>query len=163
MRSSSRSAVNTSAESPPPTGMLALLVTHSNDQGSDHASTRDMVDVVARLGGGQPRSRSITPATDSGDRDGNDGGLDSPITPNAPFEEGARDLGAAGDEVDRKPSPSSAQATEASLLSQFPPTQEMPRAAMQSPIPLPPKEDSAEGVKSEEDDSMRMSPPASAG
>lgn len=121
------------------------------------------MDVVERLGGGQSRSRSITPATEGGNGEGNSGGIDSSITPNAHFEEGARDLGAAGEEVDRKPSPSSAQATEASLLSQFPPTQEMPRAAMQSPIPLPPKEDSAERVKSEEDDSMQMSPPASAG
>ena len=122
-----------------------------------------MVDVVARLGGRQPRPRSITPATDSGDGGGKGDSIDSPITPNAPFEEGARDLGDTGEEKDCKPSHSSTQATEASLLTQFPPTQEMPRAVMQSPIPLPPKEDSAERAKSEEDDSMRMSPPASAG
>ena len=122
-----------------------------------------MVDVVAQLGGGQSRPQSITPATDSCDGDGNGGrGKNSPTSPNAPFGEGA--LGAtAEEEADGKPSHSSTQATEASLLSQFPPTQEMPRAAMQSPIPLPPKEGSSAGVKSEEDDAMRMSPPASAG
>ncbi len=52
----------------------------------------------------------------------------------------------------------------ASLLSQFPRIvgEEMPRAAMQSPIPLPPRGES-EQVQPEHDDAMRMSPPASAG
>lgn len=51
------------------------------------------------------------------------------------------------------------QDSEASLLSQFPPTQEMPRAMMQSPIPLPPSGESAQATRDEDDDAMRMSPP----
>lgn len=118
-----------------------------------------MINVLAQLGG--PRPQSIEPKVNNGD-----GGIDSPTEVTADAEkEGPGAVGGGeegGGAVDGQASRLSPQDSGASLLSQFPPTQEMPRAVTQSPIPLPPRAD-GERVNPEEDDAMRMSPPASAG
>lgn len=150
-------------ESPRPSGVvLPLLPFVRNAQGSDHASTKDVIDVLVQLGGLGPRS--LGPVTDGSDGDAGDR-IDASTMLTA---EDNEDVGETdgredgGTEVDGGASQLSAQVSTSSLLSQFPPTQEMPRAMTQSPIPLPPRED-REGVASRENDDMRMSPPASAG
>lgn len=142
-----------------------------NRQGSDHASTQDVVDILVQLGGPRPQSPRLR-AQDDGDHhggeagDNNGGGDKSSATPTIVVEqEGeavstSEDAGRGGDQGAQRQM--STQDSGASLLSQFPPTQEMPRAVMQSPIPLPPRGES-ERVQPEVDDAMRMSPPASAG
>lgn len=54
----------------------------------------------------------------------------------------------------------SPQASGTSLLTQFPPTQEMTRAITQSPIPLPPTGQRQQETR--EDGAMQMSPPVMA-
>lgn len=139
-------------------------------QGSDHASTQDVVDILVQLGGPRPQSPRLRVQDgddNTGGEDGdNGGGSKSPVTPTISIEQEGEaasmgeDARKGGDEGAQQPL--STQDSGASLLSQFPPTQEMPRAVMQSPIPLPPRGES-ERVQPEVDDAMRMSPPASAG
>lgn len=94
------------------------------------------------------------------------GDVDSPVTPTVFIEKEAGgasvDIDKGGGDENGAPQLST-QDSGTSLLSQFPPTQEMPRAVMQSPIPLPPGGGERERPQPEVDDAMRMSPPASAG
>lgn len=125
-------------------------------QGRDHLSTKDVLDILAQLRGSG--ARPAEPESDAiGGND--DRGGDSPMN------DVKKGLGAAdggGGEGSGGASQMLPQGSEASLLSQFPPTQEMPRAVTQSPIPLPPR-GGGERVPPERDDAMRMSPPVSAG
>ncbi|CAM9542028.1 unnamed protein product [Hapterophycus canaliculatus] len=141
---------------------------YTHHLGSQHASTQDVVDILAQLGASRPRSPGLRIENKS--VDGNNGGstggdVDSPVTPTVFVEKETRgesvgtDNGGGGD--DGAPQLST-QDSGTSLLSQFPPTQDMPRAVMQSPIPLPPGGE-RERPQPEVDDAMRMSPPASAG
>lgn len=147
----------------PPTKPTSIAVRNNNCQGSDHASTQDVVDILVQLGGPRPRVPGPRNEDNGGDDVGND-----PSTSPAPAiqQEGeVQSMGENGGEVGDNEAPQlSSQDSGASLLSQFPKIvgQEMPRAAMQSPIPLPPSGES-ERVQPEVDDAMRMSPPTSAG
>lgn len=103
---------------------------------------------------------------DGSEAGANGGGHKSPVTPTIVVEQEGEEA-SLGEDARRGDGQGthqqlSTQDSGASLLSQFPPTQEMPRAVMQSPIPLPPRGES-ERVQPEVDDAMRMSPPASAG
>lgn len=156
--------------SSPPSSIF--YVAARSRQGSDHASTQDVVDILVQLGGPRPQSPRLR-VKNGGDNDGeagnngaDSGGNKSPVTPTIVVQE-EREATSMGEDAERggdqgAPQQLSTQDSEASLLSQFPPTQEMPRAVMQSPIPLPPRGE-RERVEPEVDDAMRMSPPASAG
>lgn len=115
--------------------------------------------ILEQLGG--PETRVIEPRIDVGTTGSGDGGG----SPTKVLEEGgekaAGEVQSGGGGTDAKTG-LSPQESGASLLSQFPPTQAMPRAVTQSPIPLPPGGD-REQVTPENDDAMRMSPPATAG
>eukprot|EP00903_Cladosiphon_okamuranus_P017563 g16177.t1 len=143
---------------------------YTHHLGSDHASTQDVVDILMQLGG--PRPRSPRPRVQdygdhhNGEGGDNGGGNKSTATPTAVVEqegeaESTGEVGGRGGDQGAQRQMST-QESGTSLLSQFPPTQEMPRAVLQSPIPLPPRGES-ERVQPEVDDAMRMSPPASAG
>lgn len=134
-------------------------------QGSDHASTKDVTNILSQFHGPGPESIGST------DHDGNSSvGLRTTVPSDIEEAAAEQDEGeGVREEVGHKQGREGVdgvpqlrtQRSEESLLSQFPPTQEMPRAAMQSPIPLPPTGSSDRAVP-EGDDAMRMSPPASA-
>ncbi|CAM9609591.1 unnamed protein product [Pylaiella littoralis] len=135
---------------------------YSHHLGSDHASTQDVVDILVQLGGPRPRSTALALEETGGD------GIKSPATPTVAAENtevaeatSVGEDGGGGQDSGTPQMPT--QESGQSLLNQFPPTQEMPRAAMQSPIPLPPRGERRERGQPEVDDAMRMSPPASAG
>lgn len=123
-----------------------------------------------QLGGPRPQPSRLGVQDDGDDTGGeagaNGGGNKSPATPTIVVDQEGEaaslgeDATRGGDQGAQQQL--STQDSGTSLLSQFPPTQEMPRAVMQSPIPLPPRGES-ERVQPEVDDAMRMSPPASAG
>lgn len=137
---------------------MSFVVRNYNRKGSDHASTQDVVDILVQLGGPRPRVPGPPNEANGGDNIGNDAAL----SPAAAAERKGQDGGGVGDHEAQQ---LTSQDSGASLLSQFPRIvgEEMPRAAMQSPIPLPPKGESEQQVQPENDDAMRMSPPASAG
>eukprot|EP00752_Nemacystus_decipiens_P003112 g2882.t1 len=142
---------------------------YTHHLGSDHASTQDVVDVLMQLGGPTPQASrlGVHDDDDNGVEAGDDGGGNkSPVTPTKGVEQEGEAVGMGGGagrgDDHGTHQQLSTQDSGASLLSQFPPTQEMPRAVMQSPIPLPPRGES-QRVQPEVDDAMRMSPPASAG
>lgn len=141
-------------------------------QGTDHASTKDVVGILAQLGG--PEIRAIEPVVDAVDATGGGGDGRDPPTKGLEAADGEKPAGGgvqsgggggAGGGTDAnnlKAAGLSSQGSGASLLSQFPATQAMPRAVTQSPIPLPPGGGEREQVAPEDDDAMRMSPPATA-
>ncbi|CAM9764482.1 unnamed protein product [Ectocarpus fasciculatus] len=137
---------------------------YTKQLGSDHASTQDVVDILVQLGGPRPRPPGLEEEStgENNDNNGQDVGSPAGLTVDVEIE-GEEGASAGGGELrDQGASQLSTQDSGASLLSQFPPTQEMPRAVMQSPIPLPPGGEPK--VQPEpNDDAMRMSPPASAG
>lgn len=107
---------------------------------------------------------------ENGDNNGGGDGIDSPATPTvvAADNKEETELTGVGEEgegaYDSGVPQLSTRESGQSLLSQFPPTQEMPRAATQSPIPHPPGAERSERAQPEvDDDAMRMSPPGSAG
>lgn len=126
------------------------------------------MDILAQLGASRPRSPGLRiedKNTDDSNGEGNTGDVNSPVTPTLFIEKetGGADVGVDREGGGDNGAPQlSTQDSGTSLLSQFPPTQEMPRAVMQSPIPLPPGGE-RERPQPEVDDAMRMSPPASAG
>lgn len=125
-----------------------------NGGGGDGGSAGDNEDTNhdAILGSTSPMIARAD-ENDDGNSNGNDNEKDTGGPGPAAPGESDNDAGEA------RSSPLPPQDSEASLLSQFPPTQEMPRAMMQSPIPLPPSEESAQATRDEADDAMRMSPP----
>ncbi|CAM9150902.1 unnamed protein product [Scytosiphon promiscuus] len=141
---------------------------YTHHLGSEHASTQDVADILAQLGASRPRSPGlrIEDKNMDGSNGEGDGGDVNSQTPTVFLEKETGgpsvgvDRGGSGDNEAQQQM--STQGSGTSLLSQFPPTQEMPRAVMQSPIPLPPGGE-RERPQREVDDAMRMSPPASAG
>lgn len=150
-----------------------MLSPDPNRQGRDHASTQDVADILEQLGGPRPQSLRLR-VQDDGDNDAEaadngrgSGGGKPPLTPTIVVENEGEAMSMGGDagrgsDQGTPQQQLSTQDSGTSLLSQFPPTQEMPRAVMQSPIPLPPRGE-RQRVQPEVDDAMRMSPPASAG
>ncbi|CAM9610095.1 unnamed protein product, partial [Ectocarpus sp. 8 AP-2014] len=140
---------------------------YTQQLGSDHASTQDVVDILVQLGGPRPRPLGLeaeNTGENNNNNDNNGEDVGSPATLTVDVEKEGEEGASAGEGKlgDQGASQLSMQDSGASLLSQFPPTQEMPRAVMQSPIPLPPGGEPR--VQPEpDDDAMRMSPPASAG
>lgn len=150
-------------------GHLFISTTKSlHSKGNDHASSKDVIGVLAQLGVNieqVTRTTMRVAKTDaSGDNDSwkvpEDGspasmaGVAHDNDKKGPTGHGGVDE--AGSSVRISP-----QDSGASLFSQFPPTQEMPRAVTQSPIPLPPTGDRRRATP-DEDDAMRMSPPSTA-
>lgn len=115
--------------------------------------------ILEQLGG--PETRVIEPRIDVGTASSGVGGGSPTKALEAGGEKGVGEVQAGGGGIAVKAG-LSPQESGASLLSQFPPTQAMPRAVTQSPIPLPPGGDRGQ-VTPENDDAMRMSPPATAG
>lgn len=120
-----------------------------------------------QLGGPRPRSTALRIEANGGKNGGGGDGIDAPETPTVVVEKEAEEATGVGEDGegghDHGAPQLSTQESGASLLSQFPPTQEMPRAVMQSPIPLPPRGERERAQPEIDDDAMRMSPPASAG